>query len=285
MADEIDALFKLPLGEFTPARNALAAHLKKAGDQANADAVKALPKPSVPAWVVNQLYWQHREAFDRLIEAGDRFRKSPDKREHLEARRNAQAALVPIATSVLLDAGSGGTRDMLRRVTTTLEALATYGSLPDAPPAGRLTAELTPVGFDLLAGLLPPNGGGRRGVKTASQATRASQPGHGTDAREEERKRVAAAAKAAVRDGERALRAARTQAERTATVLETAAKRAKETDRQRVAAEKQLAKVVTEAATARAREREAEVYARKAALEAESAERLLDLARRKLDDL
>jgi len=53
--DEIDALFKLPLGEFTPARNALAARLKKAGEQAEADAVKALPKPSVAAWVVNQL--------------------------------------------------------------------------------------------------------------------------------------------------------------------------------------------------------------------------------------
>jgi len=75
MEDEIDALFKLPLGEFTSARNALAARLKKAGEQATADAVKVVPKPSVAAWVVNQLYWHHRKPFDQLIEAGDRFRQ------------------------------------------------------------------------------------------------------------------------------------------------------------------------------------------------------------------
>jgi hypothetical protein len=270
MADEIDALFKLPLGEFTPARNALAARLKKAGEQAEADAVKALPKPSVPAWVVNQLYWQHREAFDRLLEAGDRFRKSPGRRELLEARRSAQAALVPFATAVLQDAGSSGTRDMLRRVTTTLEALATYGSSHDAPQPGRLTAELELPGFDLLAGLLPP---------------RASQPAHGKDTREEERRRLAAAAKAAVREGERALRAASAQAERTAAAFEAAAKRASETERRRVTAEKQLAKVVAEADAARERVREAEANAKKAALEAESAERLLEQARGKLDEL
>jgi hypothetical protein len=71
---EVDALFKLPLGEFTSARNALAAELKKAGRPAEASAVKALVKPSVSAWVVNQLYWRHRGLFDRLVAAGDKMR-------------------------------------------------------------------------------------------------------------------------------------------------------------------------------------------------------------------
>jgi hypothetical protein len=57
---DVDALFKLPLDEFTSARNALAAQLKKVGKQAEAIEVKALVKPSVSAWVVNQLYWQQR---------------------------------------------------------------------------------------------------------------------------------------------------------------------------------------------------------------------------------
>ena len=65
MEDEIDALFKLPLGEFAPERNALAARFKKAGEHAQADAAKALSKPSVAAWVVNQLHWRHRVLFDR----------------------------------------------------------------------------------------------------------------------------------------------------------------------------------------------------------------------------
>lgn len=281
MDDEIDALFKLPLGEFTPARNALAARLKKAGQQAEADAVKGLPKPSVAAWVVNQLYWQHRKPFARLIEAGDRYRKD-QSRELLETRRNAQAALMQIATTVLHDAGYSDALNMQRRVTSTLEALATYGSLPDAPRAGRLTAELEPPGFDLLAGLLPLSGGKRREVEKREPPPR---PASLKDAREEERRRVAAAAKADVREAERAFSAARTQAARTSATLETAAKRAREGERLRAKAEKQLAKIVAEADEAREREREAEANARKADLEAGSAERLLEAARRKLEEL
>jgi hypothetical protein len=308
MEDEVDALFKLPLGEFTPARNALAARLKKGGQQAMADAAKAVPKPSVAAWVVNQLYWRHRGPFDRLIEAGDRFRQaqsaqqtrnSAGLREHLEARREAQAALARIAADTLRDGGYGGTRDMLRRVSSTLEALSTYGSLPDAPRAGRLTAELEPPGFDMVAVLLPLSGETRReAAKPPQAATRplgvadhAPKPARRKDALdaarrgEEDRRRLAAAAKTAVREAERALRAARKQAERTAATRETAATRAKDCERRRAEIEKQLAKVVTETDASRERLREAETNAQQAAQAAEGAERALDLARRRLEQL
>src|SRR5215470_12836624 len=71
---EVDALFKLPLGEFISARNTLTARLKRGGHANDANAVKALSKPSISAWAVNQLYWKHREAFDRLLVASQRFR-------------------------------------------------------------------------------------------------------------------------------------------------------------------------------------------------------------------
>ena len=163
---EVDALFKLPLGEFTPARNALVAQLKKAGRQDEASEAKALTKPSVSAWVVNQLYWRHRGLFDRLIEAGDRMRRAQAAqmtgdaaREPANARREVLTALIKIAEGLLLGGDYGATRDMLRRVTTTLEALSSYGSLPDAPPAGRLTDDVEPPGFEALGGLLA---GGRK---------------------------------------------------------------------------------------------------------------------------
>ena len=306
MEDEVDALFKLPLGEFTPARNALAARLKKAGQQAMADAAKAVPKPSVAAWVVNQLYWRHRGPFDRLIEAGDRFRQvqsaqqtrsSAGVREQLEARREAQAALVRIAADVLRDGGYSGTRDMLRRVTSTLEALSTYGSLPDAPRAGRLTAELEPPGFDMVAVLLPLSGETRReaappaatrpvGAEHAPKLAHRKDAPHAAARRgEEERRRLAAAAKAAIREAELALRAALMRAERTAATREIAARRAKDSERRRAEIEKQLAKVVTEADAARERVREAEANAQQAAQAAEGAERALELARRRLEQL
>src|SRR2546421_711013 len=100
--DDIGALFQLPLAEFTAARNALVASLKKARRGAEAGRVKALAKPPVSAWAVNQLYWRHRKEFDRLIAAGQSFRqaqtsqlagKSADIRAPLEARREVLSEL------------------------------------------------------------------------------------------------------------------------------------------------------------------------------------------------
>src|SRR5215212_4135929 len=133
---DVDALFQVPLAEFTPARNALAARLKKSGRAEQAEQIKALPKPSVPAWTVNQIYWRKRDAFDRLIATGERFRKaqashlagkSADIRGPLEARRAALSELAKIAAATLKQAGSTPTPDTMRRITTTLEALSTYG--------------------------------------------------------------------------------------------------------------------------------------------------------------
>src|SRR2546428_10606151 len=74
LGDDIDALFAVPLTAFTGARNALAARLKQGGRGDEAERVKALGKPSVSAWAVNQLYWKHRQAFDRLLETGQTLR-------------------------------------------------------------------------------------------------------------------------------------------------------------------------------------------------------------------
>src|SRR5471030_1585630 len=139
-----DRLFQLPLAEFTPARNALASALKKSGDTAEAERVKAIVKPPLSAWVANQLYWRHRKAFDQLIAAGDRFRaaqaaqlagKSADLRAPLEARREILAQLAKISAELLAESGHPASHDTTRRLMTTLEALAAYGGGPGAPPA------------------------------------------------------------------------------------------------------------------------------------------------------
>src|SRR5688572_33261059 len=162
--DDIAALFQLPLAEFTAARNALAARQKKAGHADIAEQVKSLPKPSLPAWTVNQLYYQKRDAFDRLIATGERFRKAQashlagkpaDIRGPLEARRAALSELAKLAAAVLKQAGSNPTPDTMRRITTTLEALSIYGALPEAPRGGRLTDDVDPPGFETLAALVP----------------------------------------------------------------------------------------------------------------------------------
>jgi len=76
LEDDVDALFKLPLTEFTGVRNNLAARLKREGRADDSNFVKALAKPSISAWAVNQLHWNHREAFDRLLATSQQFRQS-----------------------------------------------------------------------------------------------------------------------------------------------------------------------------------------------------------------
>ena len=68
---EIDRLYQLPVEEFTPARNALAK--SSAGDAAR---IRALHKPPIAAWAVNQLYWQHGDVWNELIAAAENARKA-----------------------------------------------------------------------------------------------------------------------------------------------------------------------------------------------------------------
>ncbi|HUQ52554.1 MAG TPA: hypothetical protein VM692_10055 [Gammaproteobacteria bacterium] len=293
---DVDALFKLPLDEFTSARNALAAQLKRDGKQTEASEAKALVKPSVSAWVVNQLYWRHRESFDRLIEAGDRLRHvqgaqltSDSARDAMNARREAVTALAARAADLLSDGQSAATRDLLRRVTSTLEALSSYGSLPGAPAAGRLTDDVEPPGFEALAGLVPSRAVARTQPSRASSSTK---PAPRADARETvrrrkdaERKQQLAAAKATVRQAEGALRAARKQAERAAANLDSAATRANDVEQQRAELEVQLARAAKEAKAARERADEAAANASEAAAAAEGAERALEGALRRLQQL
>ncbi len=220
--EEIDSLFQLPLGEFTAARNALASRLKKAGNTGEANEIKSLAKPSIAAWAANQLYWKHRAVFDRLLEAGGRFRdaqaaqlagKSADLREPLEARRSALSELSARAADILRDGGSAAAPDTMRRVTTTLEALSTYGGLAGTPQPGRLTDDVQPPGFEALAALVPRVDGGRGTGPTrvipfqhrTPPKKSARRAGAGNDKeRAAQRKEQLGAARAAVTEAERA---------------------------------------------------------------------------------
>lgn len=295
------------MAEFTAARNALAGKLKKAGKDEEAERVKALPKPSLPAWAVNQLYWRHRKAFDRLIDAGERFRlaqgaqlsgQNADLRGPLDARRETLSELTRLAAGVLRPAGHNPTPELMRRVTTTLEALATYGSHPGAPPAGRLTDDIDPPGFEALAALVPQVGrtkgsgeeptrvipfqqkmreprGGRTKVSPEEEARR----------REEERKAEIAAAKTALAAAERALRDAKRTAEQAEAELKKAAARAKETEQDKVEIEKRFEKASAAADEARQEARRVASEAEEAAQAVEDAERGLEKARRDLEKL
>ena len=157
--DELEKLYRAPLSEFVPLRNALASALKKVGDADGAKRAKALVKPNASAWAVNQLFWKEPLSFDALIAAGDRYREAfsqegvreAAERERLEAVRDATG----IARALLERSAQSASSIVLRRVETTLDALASYGSANPEPMNGRLTHDLEPPGFAAFAALQP----------------------------------------------------------------------------------------------------------------------------------
>ena len=304
----IDELYQLPVAEFTAARNALAGRLKKGGHTEDAERVKALQKPSLTAWAVNQLYWKRRDAYDRLIAAGERFRKAQasqlagkpaDIREPLEARRTALAEMSKLAAATLRQAGSNPTPDTMRRITTTLEALSTYGALPDAPRAGRLSDDVDPPGFEALSALVPRIGGPggatgptriiafhqqkKKGAKDPRR--KKGTPEEEAEREAEERKAQRAAAKAALQEAERALREARKAAQKAEEALKEAAARAKEAEHDKAEAERRFEQASADADAARQTARKVAADAEEAAQAVEDAERALDKATAELSGL
>lgn len=258
---DMDGLFKLPLNEFTTARNELVAQLKKSGDAEKADQVKALGKPPISAWVANQLYWRDRKAFDRLLSSGEAFRKaqaaqlagkSADVRAPLDARREALAELSRQAASILRDGGHPPTPDTMRRIMTTLEALATYGETPGAPSPGRLTADVDPPGFEALAALVPH--GGQRSLR-GTTPTRVIPFNHPKPQAPPKKADVQKAREAelrkALQEAERALKDAKRDAEKAGERMKKAAARSKEAEKLRASLEPRYEKAVAEAEAAK----------------------------------
>ena len=69
---KIDDLYQKPLEAFIESRTAIAKTLSGA----DAKRVRALPKPTVVAWAVNQVYWRARPVYDAVITSGERLRKA-----------------------------------------------------------------------------------------------------------------------------------------------------------------------------------------------------------------
>jgi hypothetical protein len=311
--DEVDALFQLPLTEFTAARNALAGRLKKAGAAEQAETVKGLQKPPISAWTVNQLYWRHRDAFDKLVDAGEKFRTAQaaqlgghaaDIRGPLEARREALAELAKLAAQVLRSAHHPASSDVMRRVTTTLEALSTYGGLDGTPQPGRLSDDVDPPGFETLAALIPRVGnatgptGPSKILSFQQLQPKKSKPGRKLSPEDAEREREAErkarmeAARTTVQSRDQAWRDARKAAEQAETQLKKAAARAKETEKtareiekEKTAIDRRYEKATTEAEAARQEARRVAEQAEAAAEAVEDAERELERARRELKAL
>src|SRR5579859_2673358 len=144
----VEALYRGPLDAFVAERKRLAGELKAGGDKDGAARLVKLGRPSISAWAVNQLYWHEREAFDRLLATAARLRRG--EHDAASEHQRALSALRALTATLLTGAGHAAPESTLRRVTTTLAALAVTGGFEPDPP-GALVADREPPGFEALA--------------------------------------------------------------------------------------------------------------------------------------
>jgi DNA repair exonuclease SbcCD ATPase subunit len=288
---EVDALFQLPLSEFTAARNALAARLKKMGHTEEAERVKGIQKPPASAWIVNQLYWKHPKDIETLLAVGERFRKaqaaqlagkSGDLRALLNERRETLATLMTRASGLLRDAGHAVSPESTRRIATTLESLAAWGKTDGAPQAGRLTDDLEPPGFEALAALVPRPGGGKNASEPSKLLPFRNEPrarGGKQKRSAEDQTALRARARETVQAAEKALRDAQRDAAHAEAMLKQAAARAKAAEKEKREIEKVYEQLQVAAQAASKEARRVAEQAEEAAQAVTDAERELEKAR------
>src|SRR5213083_200641 len=260
-ARALERLYAVAPRDFTRARNALAAELRKSRDADAARAIARLRRPSAPLWAVNQ---HARPALERFLDAVDRLRRTQlsDPRGAMEAMRAERVqleALVERAEHALAEAGYSASADARRRISDTLLGAAADRHHAEALTHGRLTEELHAPGFDALTGatrLRVVQGGAPRHDEPAAANAR------------DERRREAAVARQRERDAKASEQDAKIRA-REARIRE---REARAQERQREA----------EARRREASEREAEVAAL-ARDAAEARRRLADVERRLKD--
>ncbi len=317
--DDLDALFKLSLNEFIEARKTLTAQLKKSGHAIDAERIKLLAKPSISAWTVNQLYWNHREPFDELIASGQRFRKAQtsgkiaEMRDALDARREALYGLSELATALLSDAGPSPSLDTIRRITSTLEAVSAYSALPDGATLGRLTKDVDPPGFESLASFVPAAGTTKRAEESAPnnpskkvaaasrvQNPRSKAPSPKSQSQsienkipvEETRQLKLAAAKVSLQNAKRSLTEARARAQslesqqkKADAVAKEAEKRQREAEKESREAEERLKKASSAAEDAARRARTVRDEMEEAKETLANAQRAVEKGTRELESL
>jgi hypothetical protein len=232
----IDDLYKGPLSEFVPARTRLAKTLT--GPEAQR--VKALKKPTLVPWAVNQVYWHARPVYDRLARSGATLRSAQvaalsgrpaNVRGAAESHRKAMTEAVAEASRLASRADAHPTAEELARM---FEAISLAPELPDPP--GRLVKTLAPPGFEALAGIAIKPAARERSAPPAARSAPPAPPSRPTlvtpppaarvveDTRRREREEAAAERRkrAAIQKAETAMRRATAAEARTRQAWERA---------------------------------------------------------------
>ena len=171
MLDEADDLYGLPLEEFTAARDALAKRLRGEKRREDADAVKALKRPSVAAGAINRAVREH--GAEELLAAGEELRSahgallegSGDAAAVRAATERERTAVRDLAKLAL---GDDATEATAEKVRATLHAASVDDDVRELLEAGRLEREAE-AGVDAMA-LMASAGDARRAAPKSGRS-------------------------------------------------------------------------------------------------------------------
>jgi chromosome segregation ATPase len=148
-----DELYSLPPQEFTAARSVSEKEAKAIGDKELAAAIHRLRKPSVGAWLANQLVREHPGEVQSFVDLGAALREatatlSGDQLRELDRqRRQLVYALMQQARGLANAAGHKVSQDTASSLEDTLHAALADERAAAQLRAGRLTDTLQGQGF------------------------------------------------------------------------------------------------------------------------------------------
>ncbi len=264
-----EELYGLPPGDFTRARDARVKEVRGDGDRQAANAIKALRKPTVAAWALNQLARRRPNELERMLRAGEELRTAQEEllgggdrgafQDAATTERELVAELSADATALANEAGERGS-GLQEKVAATLHAGALDEQTAEELRAGRLVREREAIGGFGAAGEPAPSGTKTpaRSKPKKSQARSKSKPSRqeSSTAKGAEQRQRQAAARTDERHARRELEAAARALEHAQERAEAAEAHASEAaERAKVTAERLKAAGRAEAAARKAHER------------------------------
>jgi uncharacterized membrane protein YgcG len=134
---DVDRLFSVPLEDFVAERKQVAKELRDAGDREAAAEVAKLPKPTPPAWALNQLAREEPDAVGAWLDAAEELRAvsaspGPGLRDAMAAHREATRTLLGVVRERARPGGKPLSEPMVERVRALLQAATVDPEVADA---------------------------------------------------------------------------------------------------------------------------------------------------------
>jgi hypothetical protein len=156
LAAVADELYGLRPDEFTAARDAAAKAARDDGDGTLAAEVKRLRRPTIGAWLVNQLARSDAAGLDELLDVGEELRAAQEAldgaqlRTMTRRRRDVIQALSQTAAELATAAGLPFGAAAQREVEATLDAALADETAAGAVRTGRLMRGLVSTGLEAV---------------------------------------------------------------------------------------------------------------------------------------